>query len=472
MKLSVKNFGPIKKAENIEIKPLTVFAGPSNTGKTYLATLIYSLFKMAHGSGKGEGFPTFLTYIAEKDKSFLDYLLDTKKVNKKNLDKIKEKVASVIFPAMMKNNQSLWKKEMLRCFGDAGNVLLKRKIEYIVSDAQGKYRLNINSPDDSWTKESFNSTVDEFWEKHQDEKYLAAILSIDSIISKIYGDIFNPYSGNIYYLPAIRGGIMQSHRGLASAAVKQAPMIGLRESPMTPMFNGVLADFLEGLLMVNSPRRRYYRRPDKGNGGLSEIERYLEKHVLGGKINVSDTEAQYPDFRYSFDSKKNGDISLTQASSMVSELAPLSLFIRHYLKKGDTLIFEEPEAHLHPEAQRAISEVIVMLVKAGVCVIVTTHSDYILEQLGNFAHAGAMPERKRKNVKLLGKPIKELFLKPDDIALYDFEQKTTGTKTTVTYVKRKPYDPEAGIIPKEHDKVLGELHNETVDLLNEKNGDE
>ena len=42
LELSVRNFGPIAEAD-IELRPLSVFVGPSNTGKSYLATLIYAL---------------------------------------------------------------------------------------------------------------------------------------------------------------------------------------------------------------------------------------------------------------------------------------------------------------------------------------------------------------------------------------------------------------------------------------------
>ena len=44
LQLSVSNFGPIAKAE-IDLRPLTVFVGPSNTGKSYLAILIYVLHR-------------------------------------------------------------------------------------------------------------------------------------------------------------------------------------------------------------------------------------------------------------------------------------------------------------------------------------------------------------------------------------------------------------------------------------------
>ena len=52
VEIAVKNFGPIAEA-NIDLRPLTVFVGPSNTGKTYFATLVYAL----HGALVG--FPRY-----------------------------------------------------------------------------------------------------------------------------------------------------------------------------------------------------------------------------------------------------------------------------------------------------------------------------------------------------------------------------------------------------------------------------
>ena len=47
LELSVRDFGPIARAD-IDLRPMTVFAGPSNTGKSYLAILIYALHKFFH----------------------------------------------------------------------------------------------------------------------------------------------------------------------------------------------------------------------------------------------------------------------------------------------------------------------------------------------------------------------------------------------------------------------------------------
>jgi len=41
-RLDVTDFGPIAKA-SVDLRPLTVFIGPSNTGKSYLAILMYAL---------------------------------------------------------------------------------------------------------------------------------------------------------------------------------------------------------------------------------------------------------------------------------------------------------------------------------------------------------------------------------------------------------------------------------------------
>ena len=55
VEIAVKNFGPIAEA-NIDLRPLTVFVGPSNTGKTYFATLVYAL----HGVFPDIAGPRFL----------------------------------------------------------------------------------------------------------------------------------------------------------------------------------------------------------------------------------------------------------------------------------------------------------------------------------------------------------------------------------------------------------------------------
>ena len=48
--ISVKNFGPIAEG-SVDLKPLTIFVGPSNTGKSYMATAVL------RGDAGGRGVP-------------------------------------------------------------------------------------------------------------------------------------------------------------------------------------------------------------------------------------------------------------------------------------------------------------------------------------------------------------------------------------------------------------------------------
>ena len=43
-RLEARNLGPLAEAK-VDLRPLTVFVGPSNTGKSYLATLLYALHR-------------------------------------------------------------------------------------------------------------------------------------------------------------------------------------------------------------------------------------------------------------------------------------------------------------------------------------------------------------------------------------------------------------------------------------------
>ena len=42
--INVKDFGPIASGK-VDLRPLSIFIGPSNTGKSYLAGLLYALHR-------------------------------------------------------------------------------------------------------------------------------------------------------------------------------------------------------------------------------------------------------------------------------------------------------------------------------------------------------------------------------------------------------------------------------------------
>ncbi|NGZ28711.1 MAG: AAA family ATPase, partial [Magnetococcales bacterium] len=109
------------------------------------------------------------------------------------------------------------------------------------------------------------------------------------------------------------------------------------------------------------------------------------------------------------------DLSLT--SSMVSDVIPIIITLYHIINTEESLrsiisrgllghgppksilFIEEPEAHLHPEVQVQLTEIFAQLVKAGVKVVMTSHSNYIFSKVNNLIMAGELnPENTQVTV--------------------------------------------------------------------------
>ena len=251
-----------------------------------------------------------------------------------------------------------------------------------------------------------------------------------------------------YYLPAARSGIMQSHGMIARSLVDHATRVGLEHFSEIPPFSGMIVDFLKQIIS--------YGERHVSSDEMIEIAKVLEDEVLRGEIEVKKPAAGYPEFRYR-PQKSEQALRMSRSSSMVSELAPLVMFLRGVIRRGDTLIIEEPEAHLHPAAQTKIALTLARLVRVGVRVVITTHSDWLLEEIGNLVREG--------EVMKLGKNRTEptTWLTKEEVGAWWFR--------TDKPVQEIPFDSIEGIEPKDYYDVAEELHNDAVEfqqhLLNE-----
>ena len=386
------------------------------------------------------------------------------------------------------------KRQIIYCFGEEGKNMMENGGYPVIkiSSHKNELILNLFSPDKSRLAIRKKQEIINFLSRTMERMYLKMSMQegennhLIYLISELFLEKFtlillqqsglersNQFARS-HYLPAIRGGIMQSHRTLVSALIERAPMAGLdsRFSPI-PLFSGVLSDFMNKLIHVSDANkgssrfRRFYnplagKEEKEEKEKLHEISDALDNQILDGKIYAQSSKTDYPDFRYEFQKgKKKQDLPLMSASSMVSELAPVSLFIRHYVGYGDLFILEEPEAHLHPGAQREISNILVQLVNAGVYVMITTHSDNILEQIGNCMQAAEVPENSRPE----GLKDEKQVLNQEKVSVYLFKPLQKG-KSKSTTVKKIPLDPEIGILTEDHLEVSSALYNETAALLN------
>jgi predicted ATPase len=113
------------------------------------------------------------------------------------------------------------------------------------------------------------------------------------------------------------------------------------------------------------------------------------------------------------------------ASSMVKELAPLALYLRYLARPDELLVIDEPEMNLHPEAQAKMIEFLAMLVNAGLRVLITTHSPYMVDHLVNLMHAAKQPQEKRSELaEIFFLQNTDAFIAQDNVSVYCVENGT------------------------------------------------
>ncbi len=239
---------------------------------------------------------------------------------------------------------------------------------------------------------------------------------------------------------------MQTYRVTTSSLVKRATRVGLDRFPEIPALSGVIVDFMEQLILYRSERQA-----DR----LDQIATDLEANTLGGVVRLAPSPSGFTEFVYRPHGTK-GHVRMTRASSMVSELAPVVLFLRGVLAIGDTLIIEEPEAHLHPAAQTHVAVALARLVRAGVRVIITTHSDWLLKEIGNLMREGVLAEES-------GETALSAALHPREVGVWQFRH---GPEERGSTIQEIPFDRSEGVEPPEYDDVAEALYNRSANLQN------
>ena len=492
VQIEVRDLGPIANGK-VDLRPLTVFVGPSNTGKTYMSILIYALHQVLGGF---RPIPMFLhrfryPYYRSQARTSRSTRFDEISLSEddysqlsRTLDETQKPVMYHDLPIGLRSALETNVKEsgvdlgieLNRCLDSASLSELVRTLSskkdikinlQAPSHANVSWHMNMSLSDELSTA---SGEVDDFVlipevsrSRRSDinRNRLSDILvrskgvpvffileEMANLVSRT-GDRVRP--SGIHYLPAARSGIMQSHRVIASSLVIRSTRAGLERFPALPAFSGVMADFMQQLIM--------YRNERDIHPTLDQIAKELEKDTLAGLVGLGPSPGGYPEFIYRPHGTED-DVSMTRASSMVSELAPLVLFLRGVIGRGDTLIIEEPEAHLHPAAQTSMAITLGRLVRAGVRVLITTHSDWLLKQIGNLMREGEINEQTGKAVREDHLPS---VLHPSEVGTWLFRQSATDSGSTIQEI---PFDRSEGVEPEEYYDVAEELYNRSADLQN------
>ena len=485
LEIEVTDFGPIVEAM-IDLRPLTVFVGPSNTGKSYLAILIYALhrhFAIHQGLPRGNIPRTSPMSILGPMQEFSDETVNALRNLAKTLPDKTEKITPPLSDAIIdavrvefETRARLLKAELARCFGvdsmatlirrekaSGGRAILRRNMSNLSGVFEHKLALKsreiksdvVIPKDVSIDIKIPHKHFFSLWggaggiAKTAEDAEIMGLFSI--LFGKVRDFFFGPLCHPAYYLPADRTGVMHAHNVVVSALIERAAMTGIRPTaPQSPTLSGVLADFLEQLIEIDGSWR-------SKRGHRPELRTTIEEEILGGAVDVERLGATgYPRFIYRPNGwGKDSHLLLMNASSMVSELAPVVLYLRHIVERGDVLIVEEPESHLHPAMQVEFTRQIATLVQSGVRVIVTTHSEWLLEELANIVKRSEIPGKGRR-----GAPSEAPSLPPEDVGVWLFERRNRPKGSKVTEIKLE----ESGLYPSGFGKVAKALHNEWADI--------
>ena len=479
LELSVRNFGPIAEAD-IELRPLSVFVGPSNTGKSYLATLIYALHRFFHNysviGSPGRRFPfekplgsVFVQLedpaLSEDDIACIyDWVgkivvrHDAGELQHSPPREVPDAIAGLVHSTISTINRHglLFDGEIVRCFGiekaeslarhandtEAGFSLQSKTTATQRYAARFKYELGTNRRKTNMVVSipqgvPMRFTPESLTRWRSDTPEYDARLILHSVTSDVITNSVGPLIQPAHYLLTSRANLMHTHQ-----TIVQSLIAGASQPKIAPTFSGLLGDFLERIVGLGEQR-------NQREAADYPLALDLERSILGGEIRIASNPVGYPEFLYRPDSWER-DLPLVNVSAMVSELAPVVLYLRHVVQPGDTLIIEEPESHLHPTMQVEFTRLLAAAVKAGIRIIITTHSEWVLEELANLVRLSELPPERRNGIE-----DPDVALGHDEVGAWFFERNDEAGGSVVREI---PLDTESGTFPAGYGLVTEALY--------------
>ena len=456
--IEVRDFGPLTRAA-IDLRPLTVFVGPSNAGKTYLATLISALHRACDGFPR---IPPRGLFITERipargamDAAREKLLTPGRPITCSDLpDDVRARFRDIIDSVAVDLTEEIKRLfDVEDCTELIRSTAPHRQLQVSLRLREGEQDLWRVTMGVSPRGETAEGVIDDVVLVRADttdaERHALAGRSLQNPAA-LFEHLLDHAARTgapprVHHLPATRSGILRSHRIIASSLVERLSRTSSRRDAELRTLSGVTTDFIRGLIL--------YDERTTLDAMIRDLADEIERDPLHGEIRARrPVPAGNPEFIYRPQGATE-DVRLSRSSSMVTELAPVVLLLRGGLEPGDTLIVDEIEAHLHPAAQTRMAALLARLVRAGVRIVITTHSDWLLRELGNLMREGELA-RRTAGVENGG-------LTAAEVGVWLFR----GHDAEFA-VREIPFDEIEGIEPEEYETVAETLYNRSADLQN------
>jgi predicted ATPase len=452
VKLYLSNFGPFEEAE-VELKPLTIFIGRNSTGKSMLSYLLWALSSAEPLFYRVKTGWEPVVEIAER----VVRRVKEGRIESGDLEELVKAYVKVLEDAVKHGLEERFRyvfgvelRELVRIGRD------KAVIEVHGSCAKIRFSLG-----DEIRIEEFDLCIEDMLGKVDVRVLRGRYVHVG------YGSYLKKY--RVYSIADVESlmvDLLSHHTAvefswLALTTPHLACMLpdsraGITRALLKPYISPTL---LSGILGVDREYvSTYFRLAEwlsKNPWVVELIKPLLEE--LGVTIDVRFESGVYNIYVKSWSNKVmpiamapsgvREAITVALALLMVDpiELVPVSVFI------------EEPEAHLHPRAQRLLARLIARAVNMGRNVVVTTHSDYLITALNNLIALSQLPKSKLKRLGYT----KEEVLPPESVAAYLV--RTEGDKAVV----EKLQVTGEGIPEDEFAKVAEELLGERGRIYDE-----
>lgn len=405
MKITITNFGPIKKFHYDLTKDIIVTFGDNNIGKSYAMQVVYLLLK---NLTEYTGFYTaFYRYSYSNQLRYSTHHFDKirktieafSKSSESSLD-IKESINSMVLFDLSEKFLNSFENSCQNTFGNFDGIIKQNPIITLEID---KYSLKIAFADEQplqasiYTVPTFlKRTTSDFHKSRNangrlDIYYHKDVDTPIAIIAEKANEAITTFSytvvsivGNVYFLPASRSGIysgMSAFSSIIAELSKNKAM--LTRKIELPGISEPISDYF---LMLSNIR-------GKENSVFSEVYNGIEEDILHGTVSFNrsrNTLVYTPE-------GLTHEFEMTEVSSMVSEISPIVAFLKYIIlsgprrknQKAKPIVFiEEPEAHLHPNNQIKLINLFAQLSKFDIKIIISSHSNYIFNKLNNLLLKG------------------------------------------------------------------------------------